>query len=123
ITLSAKRQITRIRKLSSPPPSTSLHGSDVLGGGLESFLIRVIWRFADSVIVVSEEMRRRIPGIVIPCGVDLNVFRPYDRAEARSRLGWPPHKYVVLFPFDPARLVKRYDLAKAAVEQVTQTGL
>ncbi|PYR97045.1 MAG: glycosyl transferase [Acidobacteria bacterium] len=106
-----------------PPLVITLHGSDVLGGGLESFLIRVIWRFADSVIVVSEEMRRRIPGIVIPCGVDLNVFRPYDRAEARSRLGWPPHKYVVLFPFDPARLVKRYDLAKAAVEQVTQTGL
>src|SRR5207244_1009661 len=101
----------------------TLHGSDVLGKGIERFLSRVIWHFADSVIVVSEEIRNQIPGIVIPCGVDLNVFRPYDRAEARFRLGWSMDKYVVLFPFDPSRPVKRYDLAKAAVEQVTQAGI
>src|SRR2546430_805372 len=106
-----------------PPLVLTLHGSDVLGGGLESFLIRVIWRFADSVIVVSEEMRRRVPGIVIPCGVDLNVFRPYDRDEARARLGWPKDKYLILFPFDRTRPVKRYDLAKAAVEQVVRAGV
>jgi glycosyltransferase involved in cell wall biosynthesis len=68
-------------------------------------------------------MRRRIPGIVIPCGVDLNVFKPYDRDEARARLGWPKDKCLILFPFEPARLVKRYDLAKAAVEQVVQDGV
>ncbi len=67
---------------------------------------------------MSEEIRHKIPGIVIPCGVDLNVFRPYDRDEARSRLGWPRNKYLILFPFDPARRVKRYDLARAAVEQL-----
>src|SRR5207249_5991426 len=61
------------------PLVITLHGGDVLGTGLERFLSRLIWRFADTVIVVSEEMRRRIPGIVIPCGVDLNVFRPIDR--------------------------------------------
>ena len=106
-----------------PPLVLTLHGGDVLGTGLERLLSRVIWRFADTVIVVSEEMRRRIPGIVIPCGVDLNVFRPIDRDEARSRLGWPMDKYLILFPFDPARPVKRYDLAKAAVEQLAQAGV
>src|SRR2546422_210973 len=106
-----------------PPLVITLHGGDVLGTGLERFLSRLIWRFADTVIVVSEEMRTRIPGIVIPCGVDLNVFRPCDRDEARSRLGWPKDKYLILFPFDRTRPVKRYDLAKAAVEEVAQEGI
>src|SRR3989441_299841 len=105
------------------PLVITLHGSDVLQRGLfQSLSSRVISHFADAVIVVSEEMRRRIPGLVIPCGVDLSVFRPYDRDEARVRLGWPKDKDLILFPFDPARLVKRYDLAKAAVERVTKDG-
>jgi glycosyltransferase involved in cell wall biosynthesis len=105
------------------PLVITLHGSDALANGFKGFCSRGISRFADAVIVVSEEMRRRIPGIVIPCGVDLNVFRPYNRDEARARLGWPKDKYLILFPFDPTRLVKRYDLAKAAVEQVVQEGI
>src|SRR5262249_14712379 len=105
------------------PLVMTLHGGDVLGGSFENFCSWGIWRFTDAVIVVSEQMRRQIPGIVIPCGVDLKVFRPYDRDEARARLGWPKDKYLILFPFDPARIVKRYDLAKAAVEQVVQAGV
>ena len=106
------------------PLVITLHGSDVLERGLfQSFCSRVISHFADAVIVVSEEMRRRIPGIVIPCGVDLNVFKPYDRDEARARLGWSKDKYVVLFPFDPARPGKRYDLVKAAIERVAKDGV
>jgi glycosyltransferase involved in cell wall biosynthesis len=105
------------------PLVITLHGSDVLGSKLESLCSRGISRVADAVIVVSEEMRRRIPGIVIPCGVDLDVFKPYNRAEARARLGWPQDRYLILFPFDPARLVKRYDLAKAAVAQLVEEGV
>src|SRR2546428_9396318 len=106
------------------PLVITLHGSDVLVRGMfQSFCSRVVSHFADAVIVVSEEMRRRIPGFVIPCGVDLNVFRPYDRHEARHRLGWSKDKHLLLFPFDPKRPVKRYDLAKAAVEQVAKEGL
>jgi len=106
------------------PLVITLHGSDVLQRGLfQRLTTRVISHCADGVIVVSEEMRRRIPGLVIPCGVDLNVFRPYDRHEARVRLQWAEDKYLILFPFDPARRVKRYDLAKAAVEQVAREGV
>jgi teichuronic acid biosynthesis glycosyltransferase TuaC len=106
------------------PLVVTLHGSDVLESGLlQSFCSRVISHFVDAVIVVSEEMRKRIPGLVIPCGVDLSVFRPYKRDDARVRLGLPKDKYLILFPFDPARPVKRYDLAKAAVERVTKDGV
>ena len=105
------------------PLVMTLHGSDVLGGRFERLCSWVIARFADAVIVVSEEMRQRVSGTVIPCGVDLNQFRPYDRDEARARLGWPLDKYLILFPFDPKRRLKRYDLAKAAVERLTEEGI
>jgi glycosyltransferase involved in cell wall biosynthesis len=105
------------------PLVITLHGSDVLGTRLERCLSHFIWRFADTVIVVSEEIRRRIPGVVIPCGVDLKVFRPHDRLAARARLGWPRDKCLILFPFDPTRRVKRYDLARAAVDALRHAGM
>ena len=105
------------------PLVITMHGGDLLGGTLERLCTAMIWRFADAVIVVSEQMRRRVPGIIIPCGVDLRLFKPYDRTEARARLGWPSDKYRVLFPFDPARPVKRYDLARGAVQRLVEEGV
>jgi glycosyltransferase involved in cell wall biosynthesis len=105
------------------PLVITLHGSDVLGSAFERFVSRAACHLADAVIVVSEEMKRRIHGTVIPCGVDLNVFTPHDRSEARRRLALPPHKRLILFPFDPARRVKRYDLARAAVNQLQQEAI
>jgi teichuronic acid biosynthesis glycosyltransferase TuaC len=105
------------------PLVITLHGSDVLGGIIERVLTKGIIRFADAVIVVSEEMRRRVPGVVIPCGVDLTLFRPLNRDEARARLGWPKDRRIILFPFDPARPVKRYDLAIAAVARLVHQGV
>jgi glycosyltransferase involved in cell wall biosynthesis len=104
------------------PLVLTLHGGDLLGGRAERFCTWVIWRFADAVIVVSEQLRRRIPGIVIPCGVDLKVFTPRDRHEARARLGWRQDKVFILFPFDPVRPVKRWDLARAAVDELAKQG-
>ncbi|WP_161533821.1 glycosyltransferase [Bradyrhizobium sp. LCT2] len=106
------------------PLVITLHGTDVIGQSIfERLSTRAVSHFADAVIVVSEELRRRIPGIVIPCGVDLGVFKPYDRDKARARLGWPKDKHIVLFPFDPARPEKRYDLARASVERLVQEGV
>jgi teichuronic acid biosynthesis glycosyltransferase TuaC len=105
------------------PLVITLHGSDVLGNILEGLCTRAVSHFADAVILVSEVMRRRIPGIVIPCGVDLGVFKPYGRDEARARLRWPKDRHIILFPFDPARLGKRYDLARASVERLVQEGV
>jgi glycosyltransferase involved in cell wall biosynthesis len=105
------------------PLVVTLHGSDVLGSLPEKYLSHLICRFANSVIVVSEEIRKRIPGIVIPCGVDLNVFRPRDRDDARSKLGWPREKTFVLFPFDTSRRVKRFDLARAAVDRLKRENV
>jgi glycosyltransferase involved in cell wall biosynthesis len=105
------------------PLVITLHGTDVLGNIFERLCTRAVSHFADAVIVVSEGIRRRIPGIVIPCGVDLGVFKPYDRDKARARLRWPKDKHIVLFPFDPTRREKRYDLARASMERLVQEGV
>ncbi len=51
------------------------------------------------------------PSAVLPCGVDGSRFRPIPRPEARGRLGLDPDGRFLLFPADPARAVKRHDLA------------
>jgi glycosyltransferase involved in cell wall biosynthesis len=53
--------------------------------------------------------RRRVA--VLPCGVDMERFKPLDRATARSRLGLDPNRAHILFPANPARRVKRHDRA------------
>jgi glycosyltransferase involved in cell wall biosynthesis len=113
------------------PLVVTLHGSDALVGRVQPFISRVVCRLADAVIVVSKGIQARIPGDLIPCGIDLERFAPRDRGAARARLGLPAHRRIVLFPFDPARKVKRYELARAAiallgdldVECVTVSGI
>src|SRR5580704_2056272 len=75
--------------------------------------------FADAVIVVSKGISARIAGDIIPCGIDLEVFKPIDRTAARMRLGLPLRGKLVLFPFDPLRKIKRYELARAAVDTLS----
>ena len=50
---------------------------------------------------------------VLPCGVDVQRFRPLPREPARADLGLDPRGAYVLFPADPARAEKRYDRAQA----------
>jgi teichuronic acid biosynthesis glycosyltransferase TuaC len=98
------------------PLVVTLHGSDVLMGHIQPLISKVVCSFADAVIAVSKEIAARIAGDVIPCGTDLEVFIPHDRVAARVRLGLPMNGKLVLFPFDPQRKIKRYELARAAVE-------
>jgi teichuronic acid biosynthesis glycosyltransferase TuaC len=56
---------------------------------------------------------RRRPGAsaVLPCGADLDRFRPSPRAEARQRLGLDPEGRYLLFPTATFRPEKRHDRA------------
>jgi len=59
---------------------------------------------------------------VIPNGVDLELFSPGSRAEARSRLGFDEHEHLVLFPHTPAVARKRVDLAHDAIRELAALG-
>jgi glycosyltransferase involved in cell wall biosynthesis len=50
---------------------------------------------------------------VLPCGVDLERFRPLPRGAARAELGLEPQGVYLLFAADPARPEKRHDRALA----------
>ena len=105
------------------PLVVTLHGSDALVGWLEPAVSRLVCRFAREVVAVSGQIAERFSGTVIPCGVDLDLFQPLDQQEARQRLGWPSNGRVVLFPYQPDRQVKRFDLASEAVKRLQAWGM
>jgi teichuronic acid biosynthesis glycosyltransferase TuaC len=105
------------------PLVVTLHGSDALHGTFQPFISRIVSRVASATVVVSEEIARRYPGTLIPCGVDLDTFTQQDRTRARRELGWPVDGKIVLFPFDPDRRVKRHDIASAAVGLLSARGV
>jgi teichuronic acid biosynthesis glycosyltransferase TuaC len=76
---------------------------------------------AARIICVSEQLRsrlwwRRNRTTVIPSGVDISLFYPRPRDQARSVLGWPKTELVVLFYASQVSPLKRLDLAQAAVD-------
>src|SRR5438132_11299845 len=100
------------------PMVISLHGSDALVGWIEPLISRVVCALADATIVVNKAIAQRIPGTVIPCVVDLALFQPKPRTAARQRLGLLPACKYILFPFDPARRVKRFDIASGTIKEL-----
>lgn len=100
------------------PGKVSRSGRKTLWGRVLEASSVLLARLVRSVIVKSEEMKRILGGAaaqVIPNGVDLGLFRPLDRSEARRALGLDVRKRFVLFPYNPEEERKRYDLVVAAI--------
>jgi teichuronic acid biosynthesis glycosyltransferase TuaC len=97
-------------------------GSDILGPR-DGAIGRPVARLADGIIVQSEEMKRRSKrndACIIPFGVNLDLFISYPMEDARRELGLALDEKLILFPWDPARTVKRFDLVQEAVQIVQQ---
>jgi len=117
------------------PVVVSFMGDDVLGrfkrsgrvslyGRLLQAASFLLARLVSAVIVKSREMKSKLrldSAHVIPNGVDLNLFRPLDPAEARRMLRLDSKRKYVIFPYDPAEERKRYDLIEAAVARARQS--
>jgi glycosyltransferase involved in cell wall biosynthesis len=79
--------------------------------------------FASGIVCVSREIRDKVlagrwrPTLLLPTGVDLNTFRPMDRAAARRRLGCGAREKIVLFNAGKNPDVKDPALAAAAVAE------
>jgi len=121
------------------PVVVSFLGDDVIMGherlsGIKRRVRDYVARRADAIIVKSPEMRDVLqdrasgplhgarPQVhVVPNGVDLARFAPRDRSECRRLLGYDPARRYLLFPYDPARAQKGFDLAAAALEIVARS--
>jgi teichuronic acid biosynthesis glycosyltransferase TuaC len=108
----------------------TVHGTDVTHPRTR-LLTRAIAPRMDVLAVASAPLAAQLSnesaGVqVLPCGVDLERFRPIPRAQARAELGLDPSRPFVLFAADPARPEKRHDralaLARAASVQLRALG-
>jgi glycosyltransferase involved in cell wall biosynthesis len=94
-------------------------------GAVHWAVTRVVLAQADEVIVVASFMLEHLPdGLphhVIPSGIDLELFRPLDRGEARRELGLPVDGLLVLFGGRPGVARKRFALAEQTIECVRET--
>jgi glycosyltransferase involved in cell wall biosynthesis len=104
--------------------AVTLHGTDLRHPRTRRITLAALGRL-DLVATASASLARELPGettarrvAVLPCGVSLERFHPIPRAEARAALGLPAGEPLLLFPADPARAVKRHDLARAAAGDV-----
>jgi teichuronic acid biosynthesis glycosyltransferase TuaC len=117
------------------PLVISFCGEDLLGAPrdrgntlkstIESKVFRQLPRLADATITKSHEMELALPAklrarnTVLPNGVDLEMFQPRSREEARRRLGWDTSGRVALFLGNPDDPRKRVELAQEAMQRVS----
>jgi teichuronic acid biosynthesis glycosyltransferase TuaC len=112
------------------PVVLTFHGDDLLGtigpNGRQTLLSRgvvaagkVLARSIDAIVVQNQAMAAALhshPHVhVLPHEVDLELFRPTERQEARRLLGLDPDRPYVLFASPPDIAVKRFPLAEAAM--------
>jgi glycosyltransferase involved in cell wall biosynthesis len=116
------------------PLVITFHGDDVLGRPAADGHITPTGRFfqassfllaplASAVIVQNRQMRRALrleSAEIIPCGIDLELFRPMDRDEACRTACLDQRKKYVLFPYNPQEQRKRFDLIEAAVAKARE---
>jgi teichuronic acid biosynthesis glycosyltransferase TuaC len=103
------------------PLIVTFHGTDVRHPAVGRLSRRLVKRLdlvagASRALFAPETERPGLPkrpgtSAVLPCGANLERFRPSPRAEARRRLGLDPKGRYLLFPAATFRPVKRYDRA------------
>lgn len=107
------------------PIIVTFHGSDLLaeckkGSSktiLSSFLAKIciyINRIVSLSIIQSEEMNGKIrnTGVVIPNGVNLNIFKPLNKILCRKKLGLSKNCILILSLGNPDEYIKRIDIIK-----------
>ena len=110
----------------------SLMGSDIkkniFNRIITNYFIRKKWL---KIIVKSDHMLTQINRvrkvqnkiIVLPNGVDFNLFKPIDKNEARIQLGWKVEGKIVLFGSNPSRPEKRYEKAEKAINEISSSKI
>ena len=100
----------------------TVHGTDLRHPRTRLATRAVLGRI-DLLAAVSASLAQELPAaaarraLVLPCGVDIERFRPIPRAHARAELGLDPERAYLLFPSDPRRAEKRHDRALAVARQ------
>jgi glycosyltransferase involved in cell wall biosynthesis len=100
------------------PVVVTFRGSDVMWER-ERPISRFVANHSYQSIVMTDEMKQQLgreDALIIPYGIDLEMFKPVPQADARRKLNLPPDAPLILFPYDPGRSLKRFDLVEQAAE-------
>ncbi len=102
------------------PVAVTLHGNDLLHPR-SRLITRAALPFSALPAPVSRAFSDLVPWAgetrrvaILPCGIDLERFKPIPRRQARAHLGLDPDEPCLLFPHDPGRSLKRFDRAQEA---------
>jgi glycosyltransferase involved in cell wall biosynthesis len=113
------------------PVIVTYHGDDLLGtvnpvGETTRFSKlgvaagKILGKMADAVIVQNREMVSKLKTknnvYILPHEVNLELFRPMEKHQAREILSLDQDRKYLLFAADPRISVKRFSLAKEAVD-------
>ena len=106
----------------SVPTVVTFHGSDTGNPAVkwQAWISWVVARHATPVFV-SRDGARRLgcpDAVVIPAGVDIDLFRPRAAREARRTLGWPEQGRYVLLPGARANRDKGAWLFDSVIEEL-----
>ncbi len=119
------------------PLVVTFRGTDLNGyknsSGIEpikSKVLRLISKIvaykATQVIVVSKKLAEKLPKnikyIILPSGIDMNLFKPLNKLECREKLNLPLDEKIIFFPSDPDRVVKRFELANNVFLRYQETN-
>jgi teichuronic acid biosynthesis glycosyltransferase TuaC len=108
------------------PVITSFHGSDI-NNKRNRFISAVVELLSKKTIYVSEDLLKRSlfkakkNSFVIPCGVDMDLFKPASKKSSREIMGLDRDKKYILFSSSFSNKVKNYPLARAAVDLLSET--
>jgi len=84
-------------------------------------------RMTDFVIAVQKELIMKLyfngKSIVLPCGVNLDLFKPMDQKLCRKKIGLPLDKNIIFFPVSPLNKQKGFELLKKAIEYIKKDNL
>ena len=97
-------------------------GSDTHMSFFWKSIIKAFYRFRwQATIVKSGRMKKSISlnkAIVIPNGVDFELFKPVEKNIAKMKVGFNDKRLHIVFIANPERSEKNYPLAKKAVELI-----
>ncbi len=105
------------------PLVVSLMGSDTKKSGFELMIIAFFSKYVwNKTIVKSEQMKNQFRNkriIVLPNGVDFNIFKPLSKEICQDEMGYDrDKKHIVFFLSSPKRKEKNVDLAIKAISLI-----
>lgn len=100
------------------PVITTFHGSDI-NYSRSRYISKMAIRGSAFSLFVSTELAQKANArkkyAVIPCGIDLQIFYPLPKEEARLQTGLNPDQTIILFSSSSGNAVKNHPLALAAI--------